>query len=87
MAPIETVTARQPGRPADPRITTASKFEPPLTITSRATYPAADPRTIPCLLATGMLLPHDLRIRTDRRGSPRWKLETTRGWIEQGGRP
>jgi excisionase family DNA binding protein len=70
-----------PGRLVDPP-SLVSAIEPLLTVTDLARLLVCDRRTVERLRAAGRLPRPDLMIGR----LPRWKPETIRRWIENGGR-
>ena len=68
-----------------PGLTTASAIESMLRNEDLPRVLACSDRTILRLRAAGKFPPPDLLIGTGKRKSPRWKAETIRRWIDQGG--
>jgi hypothetical protein len=74
------------GRPARPSPITASAIEPVLRIVDLARILNCSRREVERMLAAGKLPAPNLRLGTGRGGSPLWKSEAIRRWIEGGGR-
>lgn len=75
--------ANRPPLGDDPRLTTADRIEPLLSISGLCRVFDCDRRTIERMRSAGKLPRPDLTVGSRM---PRWKPETVRAWIEQGGR-